>query len=186
MNDPSHRRPYRRAWVLGCVAAAAGLLPAVVSAEEAPDISVEAADLYRFAPFVTWPGGGGPFTICVVGDDPFGEQLEHAVAGQTLDGRLVQVRRIETIGPKSDCAIAYLGGSPGESVAEALRAVRGEPVLTVTADNDPPGIIAFAVTDGQVGFRVDDVQARENGLVISSKLLDLAVAVRAAPGQGEP
>ncbi len=182
----------RRAWL-----AAIGLLAAIacggaVSAGEAPDVVAEATYLYKFAPFVLWPSNGddgaasGPFNLCVVGDDPFGDQLDRAVAGQTLDRRPIQVVRVETIGPKSDCAIAYLGGSHSESVAEALRAVRGAAILTVTGEGDPPGIIALAVVDGHVRFRVDEVQAQENGLVISSKLLSLAIAVRAAPGQGEP
>ncbi len=196
----ARRRAERReaAWL-----AATSLLTFVVfggaaSAGDAPDVAVEATYLYKFAPFVTWPAGNGPssngpngtaggsFNICVVGDDPFGDQLDRAVAGQTLDGRPIQVMRVETIGPKSDCAIAYLGGSHSESVAEALKAVRGTPTLTVTDEGDPPGIIAFAIADGHVRFRVDEVQAQENGLVISSKLLGLAIAVRAAPGQEEP
>ena len=124
--------------------------------------------------------------LCVVGDDPFGGQLDRAVAGQSLGTRPIQVKHVETIGPKSSCDIAYLGGSHAESVADALRAVRGTPVLTVTDEDDPPGIIAFAVVDGHVRFRIDEVQAQENGLVISSKLLSLALAVRPIPGQGEP
>ena len=187
--------------------AATGLLTIVASGGAAsagpPDVAVEATYLYKFAPFVTWPNSNGAnsngpnsngpngtasgsFNICVVGDDPFGDQLDRAIAGQTLDGRPIQVMRVETIGPKSDCAIAYLGGSRSESVAEALKAVRGTPTLTVTDEGDPPGIIAFAIADGHVRFRVDEVQAQENGLVISSKLLGLAIAVRAAPGQEEP
>ena len=195
------RRRARRRGMIWLVAT--GLLAAIVVrgaafAGDAPDIAVEATDLYKFAPFVTWPitigpnsngldsTASGPFNLCVVGDDPFGDQLDRAVAGQALDGRPIQVVRLETIGPNSDCAIAYLGGSHSESVAEALRAMRGAPILTVTGEGDPPGIIAFAITDGHVRFRVDEVQAQENGLVISSKLLSLALAVRAAPEQEAP
>ncbi len=156
------------------------------------DVAVKAAYLYKFAPFVTWPETGAtrPFTICVVGDDPFGDQIDRAVAGQALDtpsgARAIEVMHVATIGPKSDCAIAYLGGSRTESVSEALRAVRGTATLTVTDEGDPPGIITFAVADGHVRFRIDQIQARENGLVISSKLLDLALSVRALPGEGAP
>jgi hypothetical protein len=156
------------------------------------DVAVEATYLYKFAPFVTWPNAdaqnaaAAPFTVCVVGDDPFGPLLDRAVAGQVLGARPIQIMRVETIGPKSNCDIAYLGGSRAESVAEALRAVRGTPTLTVTDEDDPPGIITFAIADGHVRFRIDEIQARENSLVISSKLLDLALAVRALPGQEEP
>ena len=169
---------------LSALAASVG----AASAGGPPDVAVKATYLYKFAPFVTWPNAdaAGPFMVCVVGDDPFGPLLDRAVAGQTLGSRTIQVMHIDTIGPKSNCDIAYLGGSRGESVAEALRAVRGTPTLTVTDDDDPPGIIAFAMADGHVRFRIDQVQAQENGLAISSKLLSLALAVRPLPGQEEP
>lgn len=174
--------------LIGALLAAGCLLPATAAGAGLPEAAVKAAYLYKFAPFVTWPNSdaSGPFNLCVVGDDPFGPLLDRAVAGQTLGTRPIQVLHIDTIGPQSNCDIAYLGGSRGESVAEALRAVRGTPTLTVTDEDAPPGIIAFAVADGHLRFRVDQVQAQENGLVISSKLLSLALAVRAAPGQEEP
>ena len=167
---------------------ACALLPAAARAEAAPDIAVEATYIYKFAPFVTWPDGAAarPFDICIVGDDPFGPMLDRAVAGQSLGTRPIQVMHVETIGPKSDCDIAYLGGSRTESVAEALRVVRGTPTLTVTDEGDPPGIISFAVAEGHVRFRIDQVQAQENGLAVSSKLLSLALSVRALPGEGAP
>lgn len=185
----------RSRWL--ALALACALVPAAAQAQGPQDVTVKASYLYKFSPFVTWPDkmgpskmgtdpSSGPFTLCIVGDDPFGDQIDRAVAGQSLDGRPIQVLHIETIGPKSDCAIAYLGGSRAESVSEALRAVRGTPTLTVTDEGDPPGIISFAVAEGHVRFRIDQVQARENGLVISSKLLDLALSVRTLPGEGAP
>jgi len=179
---------------LSGIALAAVLAAAAVAASAGgpPDVAVEATYLYKFAPFVTWPDAAAtrPFTICVVGDDPFGPLLDRAVAGQTLSTpsgpRPIQVTHIDTIGAHSSCDIAYLGGSRAESVAEALRAVRGAPILTVTDEDDPPGIIAFAVADGHVRFRIDQAQAQQNGLVISSKLLSLALVVRDADGKVLP
>ena len=169
------------------------LWPVAASAGGPPDVAVKATYLYKFAPFVTWPGAdappatpSAPFNVCVVGDDPFGPLLDRAVAGQALGTRAIQVMHIDTIGAKSNCDIAYLGGSRTESVADALHAVRGTPTLTVTDEDDPPGIIAFAMVDGHVRFRVDQVQAQQNGLVISSKLLSLALSVRSAPSQAQP
>ena len=170
------------------LAAVLAALPGAAVAGGPPDVAVEATYLYKFAPFVTWPdpAATGPFTICVVGDDPFGPLLDRAIAGQSLGARPIQVTHIDTIGAHSTCDIAYLGGSRAESVAESLRAVRGAPILTVTDEDDPPGIIAFAVADGHVRFKVDQVQAQQNGLVISSKLLSLALAVRDSSGKGQP
>ncbi len=151
------------------------------------ETTVKATYLYKLAPFVTWPdGGNGPFTICVVGQDPFGAQLDRAVAGQSLGTRPFQIVRMDSITPQSVCQIAYIGGSRDQSVAGALRAVQGAPVLTVTDEGDASGIVEFAVRDNRVRFRIDQAAAVDNRLTISSKLLSLALTVKPAKGAGQP
>lgn len=141
--------------------------------------AVKATYLYKFAPFVTWPPrGDSAINICVVGADPFGSQLDRAIAGQSIDGRPFRVVRIDVIAADSSCDIAYIGGSRTQPVDSALHAVHGSPVLTVTDDAATPGMIDFAMQDGHVRFRIDLQAAEDGGLGISSKLLDLAVTVR--------
>ncbi len=143
---------------------------------------MKASYLYKFAPFVVWPPAiakaPGPFSICVVGRDPFGSILDRAVGGQTMDGRPMVVRRLPVVGADASCQIAFLGGARGQDVRAELRAFRGAPVLTVTDGSAEPGIVDFVVDRGRVRFRLDDRAAAENGLAISSKLLSLALSVR--------
>ena len=65
--------------------------------------------------------------------------------------------------------------------ARVLDAARGSPVLTITdvpAVSRTKGIINLIVVDNRVRFEIDLQSAAENGLNISSKLLDLAASVR--------
>jgi hypothetical protein len=154
--------------------------------EETLEYSVKATYLYKFIPFVEWPPAAfssvfSPIVICIVGADPFGALLERAVAGQQFGDRLVAIRRLGAVGPGSGCHILYAAGSPAQSAAEALEAVRGEPVLTVTDGSstaEGKGVVHFVVLDNRVRFEIDDQAAAEQGLRISSKLLSLASAVR--------
>jgi hypothetical protein len=62
--------------------------------------------------------------------------------------------------------------------------VREKPVLTVTeqeANSNETGIINFVNVNGRIRFEVDNVRAREAGLILSTKLLALATAVKAVP-----
>jgi hypothetical protein len=149
---------------------------------------VKASYLTKFAPFVGWPASGpsgpGTFTICVVGRDPFGAVLDRAVGGQTIVGRPAAVLRLATVQAGSPCQIAFLGGSRAQGVKDALRELRGAPVLTVTDGGVPRGIIDFAIVDGRVRFRVDEEAAAADRLTISSKLLSLALTVN--PRHDEP
>ena len=157
--------------------------PAPASARaNALELAVKATYLYKLAPFVTWPAAaaGAPLAICVQGSDPFGQMLDRAVAGQKVGDRPVVLKRLARLESASGCQIAYVAGSQAQSPAQALQAVAGAPVLTVTdaARGGSRGIVNLVLDGGKVRFSIDVGQADANGIAISSKLLALAVEVR--------
>jgi hypothetical protein len=158
-------------------------LPVAARAQNALETAIKATYLYKFAAFVGWPpeaaaGAARPFAICVIGADPFGALLDRTVAGQRVAGRSVAVLRLATARNDSPCQIAFIDGSPAQSVGEALRVLHGAPVLTVTASGEAPGVVDFVLANGRVRFAIDDEAAAQNGLTISSKLLTLALSVK--------
>jgi hypothetical protein len=172
-------------------AAAFGLLLTAGTAGAAtPDGSVEfavkAAYLYKFGEFVEWPAAAfesdaSPVVLCIVGDDPFGATLDKAVAGQKIASRTIAVKRLKVAEPHSGCQVMYVAGKDAAAVGQAISAVRGEGVLTITdgaAGAGPSGIINFVISNNRVRFEIDDGAAATNGLVISSKLLALASTVK--------
>ena len=148
------------------------------------EYTVKAAYLYKFAPFVEWPptafaSAASPFQLCVLGRDPFGASLDQAVSGQRVGGRPVAVRRLERVDAGSGCHLLYLGASRNQTADEALRAVRGSPILTVADGGREVGaIIRFVVRDNRVRFEIDTGAAAANHVTISSKLLALATSFR--------
>ena len=151
-----------------------------------PELAIKATYLYRFAPFVSWPVGvyarrRAPLVICVQGEDPFGLVLDRAAGGQRVGPHPVVVRRLARIEARSGCHIVYLAGGPAQSGAQALQALAGEPVLTVTdeARGAPAkGIVHLLRQGGKLRFSIDAGQAEAHGVAISSKLLALAVEVK--------
>jgi len=175
-----------RTWV--CVATwvlAMARAPSVHAQAHAPEYAVKAAYLYKFAPFVIWPASAfpsasSPFYVCVQGDDPFDGALDQAVSGQRVEGHPAVVRRLKSIDGTTGCHILYLGGSRKQSAADAMRSIRGEPILTVTdqVQGVAGSVIKFVVKDSRVRFEIDVEAASANRVSISSKLLSLALAVR--------
>lgn len=152
---------------------------------------VKAAFLYKFSAYVDWPprafdSATSPFSLCVVErGEQFTDTLREVVNGETVNGRPVVVRQINSAEEgKSGCHILYIGTSDTELAAEVANAVRGTNTLTVS-DNASQGIIDFMIADNRVRFSINDEAAAENGLVISSKLLDLAVNVRQRPKENQ-
>ena len=155
-------------------------------AEPSLELAVKATYLYKLAPFVSWPNAGwstsnAPLVICVQGADPFGPLLDQATAGQAVGTHPVMVKRVARLEPDVGCQIAYVAGGAAQSKAQALQAVEGAPVLTVTDEaRGAPGrgIVHLLLDGGRVRFSIDAGQADRNGVAISSKLLALAVAVK--------
>jgi hypothetical protein len=153
------------------------------------EYGIKAAYLSKFAAFVEWPdktfaAADSPINVCVAGADPFGSTLEQVAAGQRVGGHPIEIRRLSAIAAGSGCQIAFLGGSGEQSVAQAIAAVHGEAILTVTdaaADPHDRGIVSFVIVNDRVRFEIDNAAAEQNHVVISSKLLSLAVAVKGAP-----
>lgn len=148
------------------------------------EYAVKAAYLYKFAPFVEWPpaafaSASSPFQVCILGRDPFGASLDQAISGQRIGEHRVTVRRLDKVDAASGCHVLYLGASPSQTAAEALRVLRGSPILTVSDGGRETGaIIRFVVKDNRVRFDIDSAAAAANHVTISSKLLAMAITVR--------
>lgn len=182
-------RRMRRCWLAAaaCLLASLAAAPALAQSPGNPlELAVKATYLYKFGPFVNWPqtvfdSASSPVVLCVVGEDPFRAVLDEAVAGQKIGERPLALNRLSRLERQSGCHIAYISGSPAQSVDAALDAVRGAPVLTFTdaaRGSAAKGIIHFVVSDDRVRFEIDEYAAAENGITISSKVLSLAISVR--------
>jgi|GEM_PF-968591 len=178
------RAPSKRWWVGIVAIGALGLAPATLRAQDSLEYPVKAAFLSKFASYVQWPTGdrapGAPINLCVVGEGGFGDMVQSAVDGQRGSGLALVVSR-HLRAPRQGCDVLFAGGSGQESVQESLRAVAGRPVLTVTDERRGAGrgMLHFTVHQGRVRFHIDARAARGSGLSISSKLLSLALSVRA-------
>lgn len=150
------------------------------------EYAVKANFLYKFGPFVEWPSRvpAGPFTVCVVGQDPFGSALNEAIRGQTVSGRAVAVRRMSKVSGRPPCHVLFIARS-SQKPAEIFHHLAGAPVLTVTDQRlgTSGGMVHFVLRDGRVRFAVDEAGARASGLAISSKLLGLAVPLTEPGGR---
>ena len=69
------------------------------AAEATVEYGVKAAFLLNFTKFIAWPttafsDAQSTIEICVMGKDPFGRILDDVVQGESVNGRKLQVRRI--------------------------------------------------------------------------------------------
>ena len=150
--------------------------------EPTREYRIKAAFIYNFAKFTRWPAGSfsdgeAPLDFCIYGEVPFGGALE-AVAGNTIRGRKVAVRRIAAIEASDGCHLLFISDSESERLAGILAALNDRPVLTVADMPDftrAGGIINLKTTEeDKLRFEINTGSAKRAGLKFSSKLLSLA------------
>lgn len=146
--------------------------------------AVQASFLPKFARYVGWPTGrqlarGLPFQLCVIGEDPYGRLLDTAAAAEQIDGHGVAVRRLPDERGAGACHLAFVQGREPADTGRLLFALRAQPVLTITAagTGSERGMINFALVSGRVRFFINQAEAAQRGLTISSRLLALAAGV---------
>jgi hypothetical protein len=177
-------RPLLTALVAVCAFVA---IPALVAQNSRPtDYDVKAAYLYNFGRFIEWPETvaatqGGPFTVCVLGQDPFGPRLDATLAGETIGGKTIVAKRISNADESGNCRILFLSLTDESRLNKIIADLDKKAVLTVS---DAPqfvtrgGMIQFVLEGKKVRFEVNLTATQHAGLTLSSELLKVATAVR--------
>ena len=157
------------------------------------EYQVKAAYLYNFGRFVEWPAklttaNTGSFTICVLGDDPFGPALDTTLAGEMIGNQKVAARRISSLQESVDCQILFISLSEAKRLNRIIEALGNSAVLTVS---DIPqfsqrwGMIQLVMEGNRIRFEVNLAATQRAGLTLSSELLKVATAVRKDPQPGD-
>ncbi len=173
-----------RLWLAGSLLiATVALAPRVTAAqtqrEAIQEYQLKAVFLFNFAQFVDWPAvtfadTAAPFVIGVLGDDPFGNQLDVVVRGETVHSRPLVVRRYHRLEDITPCHILFISQSERDRMAKIVAGLRGRHILTVSdAENfaRDGGMIQFFAEHHKIRLRIDLEAAKADDLTISSKLL---------------
>ena len=150
------------------------------------EYQVKAAFLYNFAKFVEWPckvfsDSSAPIIIGILGEDPFGNDLEQTIKGKTVKGREITIKRSKQIGKLGSCHILFISMSEKGNLKRVLNNFKKSSILTVSEIENFTqygGIIGFVMKQHNIRFEINMDAAERSGLQISSKLLKVAKVVK--------
>jgi hypothetical protein len=170
----------RAVWVMGVVVLL--LNGAGAQAPTAGEYQVKAAFLYNFAKFVEWPprsfpDASAPLRICVLGRDPFGEELRNITKERIVNGHKLEVSAVFELQVARTCHILFIASSETAQLKQIFESLRGSDALTVGDSKgfvEQGGMINFVLEKNRVQFEVNRKAAEQGGLKISSKLLSVA------------
>jgi YfiR/HmsC-like len=152
---------------------------------------VKAAFIYNFAKFIEWPpeafaGPQAPYTICVLGPDPFNEDLDAAVGGNAVQGRRLVVRRLAEVKAATACHILFVGSSDRDKLRAVFEALGSAPTLTIGEDEQFTrlgGCLRFFLAENRVRFEINLAATDRARLKVSAKLLALARVIGKSAGK---
>jgi hypothetical protein len=174
---------------LACIALCAALAAFAAQAQrsEAPETSVKAAFIFKFAGYVEWSPASfalpdAPLVIGVAGADDVAAELERIVPGRQVAGHPVAVKRVKDGDSLRGLHMLFAGHGEAGRLQGLLRAAQAQGVLAVTETArglEMGSAINFVTLDDRVGFEVSLDSAEKSGCKISSRML--AVAKRVVP-----
>ncbi len=166
----------------------AAMLAVVIWGSQTPQAAAQSVDskftlisayIYNFTQLTTFPSAAvkDSFTVCIVGQDPFGANLDPIKSRKVNDERISVKHFGGTEGDLSSCNVLFVSGSERANLQAILKPLKGAPVLTmsdISGFADSGGMVEFKLEDGKVGIWIDLSAVRAPGISISSKLLSLA------------
>jgi hypothetical protein len=191
-----HFRHFRFALLLiGLLLAGLPVMTCKAGAQEAADRDVyqqKAQMIFAFLRQTVWPqrklqGANVPLVVGIYGPDRVSGYLEEIIAGQTVNGRTVMIKRVSAKEELGMCHLLYVSSTDAARVAIALHESHHDNVLTVGETvnfNESGGVIQFLDTDGRLGYVANLENAKRERLTLGGFLLKASGAqVKAAPAR---
>lgn len=151
------------------------------------EYQVKAAYLYKFATYVEWPPStyvqpDTPLTIGIIGAEEVAAELNHIRGTQPASGRTLDVRVLKPGESIAGVQILFIGRQENGRLKRLLDVIQSQPVLTVTESAgglSVGSIINFLTIEDRIRFEVSVLNAEQNGLKISARLLGVAQKIEA-------
>ncbi len=147
---------------------------------------VKAVFLYNFANFIRWPQTAftsqhASFNICILGHDPFQQDIDAITENEQVNKRTVKIKRLSNIAKIEKCQILFISHSEAAYFTTILNIIRKYPILTVSdIDNFVTygGMIQFFKHRKRIRFYIAPDTLKKTGLQANANLLRVAKIVR--------
>ena len=158
--------------------------PGVASSEEPKfsEYEVKAAFILNALKFVDFPKGvTAGLSVCVLGDNPFGKDLD-ALSGKTVRDKVLTVKNIRSISEAKECSVVFICRSERERLGEILGGLSASRPFTM-GDTEGFGergvVLNFYQEAERIRFQINLEAAKKSGLSFDARLLKLATIVAA-------
>jgi hypothetical protein len=155
------------------------------TAESAEDSTVIAALALNLARFTEWPtsalkDSAAIIGLCVMGDNVT-QQAFDDIDQKQVGNRALSVVHISRVKNVAQCQLLYIGALDRSTIIQLLAEINGQPILTISGDEqhflEDGGMVTLKIVAGKVNMQINLNAVKQAGLNISSRVLKLATLV---------
>jgi len=161
-----------------------GLGPLNIIAQSS-EYNVKAVLLWKITQYIEWPAESAledttkPFTIAVLGSNPFGSILDdmYSSEGRKIKNKNVTIEYFSKVNRINKCHILFISGSERKNMENIFSHLKGKPILTVgdTEKLGEKGIhINFYISNNKTKFELNEAAADEAGFTVDYRLRNIA------------
>lgn len=158
---------------------AALVLGAFKPGPEGNEYQVKAMFVFNFTKYIEWPDevkNNEVFTIGVLGESDILEPLEKIAAQKIINDKKIDVRSIG-LDDENYYNIIIVARSRTGKLDAIEKKYAGKGVLIISDESARSAAINLVTRDNKIRFEVNQIQAKNGGVKISSQLLALAISV---------
>lgn len=146
------------------------------------EYQVKSVFLFNLVHFIFWPEESfkemdSKFVITILGNDPFGKNLERITKNEKVGAHPIVIKRISTIGDLQPSHIIFVTSALSNRMSVILKRANRQGTLAVS---DYPGFLSkggavnLRIHKNRLALGLNPSAAQKNNLEFSSKLLQLA------------
>ncbi len=155
------------------------------AAAPSQEYQLKLAFLVNFARFIAWPESSftatqGALTVCVVGQNPFGDELRK-IESRKIGEHQLQTILVDPEAPIAQCHLLFVSSTVSRQIPQLFEAINQLPVVTVSdipGFSDQGGGIELVLKQDRLTFIVNNSRLKNLGIQAASPMLNLAVEVR--------
>lgn len=145
---------------------------------------LKAVYLERFARFMEWPNESSvknlntPFIIGVIGENPFGGELEKLYKIQLIKQKKVDIKYISDYNEITSCAFLFISKSETKNIPLILDIIKNKPIVTISdiPDARKKGIhISFITQNNKILFELNESAFNKSNIIVDYRLKQYAV-----------
>ncbi len=159
------------------------LLSSPGAAQQSDELSVRAAYLFNLTKYVNWPPSRERIVVEIMGDDSTSTAFRQILSNKTTDGRPIEVVVHPSDAELRKCDVIYIDQSERAAVQSLKEKLEGQPCLTVGESERfvrEGGMVGLVRSGDQVQILVNLEATQKNGMVLSSRLMAVAILVRSS------